>query len=268
MIALLGLPGLYQNWLLAALDPGSKYMQPNATNFETRSDQIDWYKKLETDARSLSHYHCVINTYVDNKNFAWFLYNFFEKTDAVNIKIGSFVEDIDRKAIGTYAFNGLHDHLYRSYNFDRFTDPQYRTNAAIEYFYFLLINQDADFKKTTALTDARFINIEYLDFSNLAVLEKKLSLIKLFDQKHFAAMHDRLLQTNAYYINRYQNFVTKVMNHDKNFDIVETAYLGMLLTQLTGIVYDWFNLDVRNTELSAQWSDVLEAIKRNGNNHV
>lgn len=262
MIALLGLPGLYQNWLMAALDPKSIYLQPNSTNFNTKSRYINWYQKLETDIDTLSNYECIVNTYVHDENFVWYLYNFFEKTDNINIKICSFINDIKHKAVGTYAFHELHDHLYQSYNFDQFTNVEYQTNAAIEYFYFLLLNQNSKFKQITSLTDSSFINIEYMDFSNIKVLESKICDIKTFEPHHFYKMYRILLDTNTVYINKYQNFVSKFANC-KNFDILETAYLGLILTKQTGIVYDWFNEDVRNHTLTSHWDHINQVICNN-----
>ena len=45
-IKLLGLPGLYQNWIMSAIDPSSCVNVSLASNFITHSTQVTWIKKL------------------------------------------------------------------------------------------------------------------------------------------------------------------------------------------------------------------------------
>lgn len=258
MISILGLPGLYQNWLRAVLDPSSQFSISHRINFDTHESTVHWYKKLETDIDSIDSKSIVINTYVADRNFVWYLYNFLEKTDAVNIKVESLVEDLGSKAVGTKAFDTLLKHFVESYNLNSHLDCEYKNNAAIEYFYFLLLDQDSRFKKITSLTNLRFLNIEYLDFSNYAVLEQKLSSIDDIDLTHVDKMYQLLRQENLPYLNRQYNFLKKLESNHKNFDILEQSYIGALLTWQSGNVLDWFNPSVRSEAIACQWNKICD----------
>ena len=253
---MLGLPGLYQNWLQAALDPNSQFSISHKINFYTYKSTVNWYKKLETDIDSVAQDSIVVNTYVADQNFVWYLYNFLEKTDAVNIKVESLVEDLKHKAAGTIAFDTLLAHFVESYNLNSYPDIEYQNNAAVEYFYFLLLNQDSKFKKIASLTDVRFVNIEYLDFSNYDILKQKLLPTGCIDLTHFDKMYQLLKQENLPYLNRRNNFLKKLKANDKNFDILEQSYIGALLTWQSSTVYDWFNPDVRAEAIANQWHKI------------
>jgi hypothetical protein len=258
MISILGLPGLYQNWLRATLDPDSQFSISHKINFNTHKSTVNWYKKLETDIDSIDQDSIVINTYVADRNFVWYLYNFLEKTDAVNIKVESLVEDLKSKAVGTMAFDTLLTHFVESYNLNSHPDIEYKNNAAIEYFYFLLLDQDSRFKKITSLTNSKFINIEYLDFSNYDILKQKLLLIECIDLIHVDKMYQLLQQENLPYLKRQHNFLKKLKSNHKDFDILEQSYIGALLTWQSGIVYDWFNPDVRSAAIADQWNKICD----------
>jgi len=256
MISILGLPGLYQNWLLATLDPDSQFSTSQEANFETQNSAVIWHQKLETDIDSIDCNSVVVNTYVSYTNFVWYLYNFLEKTDSVNIKVELLVDNLQLRAPGTRAFDTLLTHFFNSYNLDSKLDSEYKNNAAIEYFYFLLLDQESKFKKTSALTDSAFINIEYLDFSNYNTLKQKLVSIDSFDSVHFDKMYQLLQQRNLYYLDRQNNFLKKLESNHKSFDILEQSYIGALLTWQSGIVYDWFNSDTRSQIITDQWNNI------------
>lgn len=157
LCVLLGLPGLYQNWMQAALDSTSKVQFSVDSNFISYSKTVQLRQKLEINIQDFKNQDTpVINTYVAPENFAWYLYNFLEKTDAIGISVNSLHKDLFIKAPGTVAFDSMLTHFANSYNLDTKTDPAYFYNAAIEYFYFLLINQDAIFKTKSSVTDACF----------------------------------------------------------------------------------------------------------------
>ena len=141
---LLGLPGLYQNWMRATLDNTGSFQLSLNSNFISYSTTTQWERKLDINIQDFKNQKTpVINLYVAPENFAWYLYNFLEKTDGVGILVDSLVSDLFTKAPGTMAFNSMLTHFVNSYNINSETDPVYCYNAAIEYFYFLLINHDS-----------------------------------------------------------------------------------------------------------------------------
>ena len=87
---ILGLPGMYQNWLSAALDPESRFEQQGA-NFLTHHSRVPWLAKIETQTPPPAD--CVINMCVGYHNLVWYLHNYLEKTDAIGIRANYLVED-------------------------------------------------------------------------------------------------------------------------------------------------------------------------------
>jgi hypothetical protein len=255
---IIGLPGLYQNWLISALDPDSKFQLTSQHNFECTRSRCTWIKKNDIDFVTAEFPNSTVNTYVCDENFVWYLYNFFEKTNGVEIYIDSFLEHIESKAIGTVAFNFLFNHLYKHYNFADYTNHEYRTNSAIEYFYFLLLDTKNKFKTQSRFTHPQFVNIEYLDFENSTILKNKLSHLELFDSTYFDHMYSLLHQRNLKYLSMRKNFINKVLANDRKFDILETAYIGKLLT--TGEPLDWFNSQLREDNINNQWAKICNLV--------
>lgn len=254
---MLGLPGLYQNWLLATLDQHSDFKLQNENNFSCNQSRVKLAMKIQTDLSNITFLHStVINTYVSDQNFVWFLYNFLEKTDGVNIRVDYLIEDLETKAPGTIAFDSILKHWSDSYNLAHHPDYQYRLNSAIEYFYFLLLDTQGNFKHLVGFTDPRFVNIEYANFENKKLLENKLSHLEIFDLNHFNRMYDLLHQRNIRYLTRRHNFVSKIQSNNKNFDILELAYIGMLITDQDPI--DWFNTQLRESIINDRWSDICD----------
>jgi len=252
---ILGLPGLYQNWLLAALDQNSKFKLDSENNFFCSQSKIKWVTKIQTEPIDLMLLNStVVNTYVSNENFVWFLYNFLEKTDGVGIRVDNLIEDLYTKAPGTIAFDSMLKHWSDSYSIDQHPDQQYRINSIIEYFYFLLLDAQSDFKYQVRYTDTKFVNVEYSDFENKNLLKSKLSHLEIFDLDHFNRMYDLLYQRNSRYLTRKQNFVSKIKSNNKQFDILELAYVGMLFTGQDPL--DWFNVQLRNNMIKDRWSDI------------
>jgi hypothetical protein len=252
--SIIGLPGLYQNWLRAALDPECDFSLDLDHNFLCKKSKYEWIKKIEVDFLTAKFSGTTVNTYVNDQNFVWFLYNFLEKTDGVGILVNCLIEDLESKSSGTVAFNFMFKHFSASYDINNHKDHQYRNNAIIEYFYFLLLDQHGVLKSQCRFTDASFINIEYADFENKNTLKNKLSNIKLFDVDHFDRMYMLLYQRNKRYLTLRQNFVNKIFQNNRNFDILETAYIGTILTNSQ--MLDWFNQDVRDQTINERWSDI------------
>jgi hypothetical protein len=160
-IALLGLPGLYQNWLMSALDKDSQLTIIAERNFKYQGSNFDWYY-YQQDLKSESYNH-VINLYVEEENFIWFLYNFLEKTCEIGIMVDDLLNSLYTKGVGTIAFDQLVKHFTSSYNITSESSEDYCKNAAIEYFYFLLIEKNAEFKiamfKIKYLTVKNFMSV-------------------------------------------------------------------------------------------------------------
>ena len=75
-VALLGLPGLYQNWLLSALDVSAQVRMSGEHNFISHSGKINWFKKMGADLDQIPELiqtSMVINSYVLDENFVWYL---------------------------------------------------------------------------------------------------------------------------------------------------------------------------------------------------
>lgn len=244
---LLGLPGAYQNWVLGALDPDSKVRLSDPKNFITEQSSILFYKKLDTELTTLDNQATVINSFVKQENFVWYLYNFFEKTDNVGIEVERLVSQLFNKASGTVAFDGLLKHFITSYKLTSQTDPDYLNNAAIEFFYLLLIDQNSKFKYKSQYTNEAWINIEYNNFGDVDCLKNKFCGLPGYNQLHFQEMYILLSTRNQKYLTNQKNFVSKLLSGGNEFDILQTAYIGALLYWHDGNRRDWFNTQVRNS---------------------
>jgi len=263
MTTVLGLPGLYQNWLAVVIDPTSKFIFQGSNNFIALDYQVNWIKKMTIDFdHDNFHAHNVINCYVRNENFVWYLYNFLEKTDGVGICVDSLTTDLFNKAPGTVAFDQLLQHLIDTYNLHTWTDSVYHHNACIEYFYFLLLENTSKFKKLTAYHDDKFLNIEYNDFNSSQTLIECLQHLPTFDLSRFDTMYELLYNRNNRYLTRQQQFLLKLNSETVDFDILEWAYIGVLLYWQDGIILDWFNVDVRQNILKNHRSDLCIYAKK------
>ena len=263
MTTVLGLPGLYQNWLTAVIDPISKFMFQGSNNFIALNHQVNWVKKMTIDFdHDNFHGHDVINCYVRNENFVWYLYNFLEKTDGVGICIDSLIIDLFSKAPGTVAFDQLLKHLIDTYELHIWTDSAYHHNACIEYFYFVLLENTSKFKKFTAHHDDKFLNIEYNDFNSSKKLIECLQCLPTFDLTRFDNMYKLLCHRNSRYLTRQQQFLSKLNSNTVEFDILEWAYIGVLLYWQDGVILDWFNVDVRQNILKNHRSDLCIYAKK------
>jgi hypothetical protein len=247
MIYIIGLPGLYQNWLMSALDRGSSYKMPNSTNFNYRGTNIQWIFKLKDTVKFHTN-DIVFNTYVERKNFVWYLYNFLEKTGEINVRIDNLFADLLVKAPGTVAFDGMLSHFVDSFNISNDCTQEQITNSLIEYFYFTLVD-DNDFKKQALYTNPMYINIEYNDFGNIDSLLSKVKQYKDLDLAHFTKMYKILEETNYAYLNRQKLFLDKINSDNVTFDILETAYIGALLFWYNNEKLDWFNSSIRSDTL-------------------
>jgi hypothetical protein len=254
------MPGLYQNWLLSAVDPTSKIDLSGTNNFVTVSTQVELLEKFDQDlSKPLSG--TVINSWVDNENFVWYLCNFLEKTDGVGILIDSLIDDLFSKAKGTVAFDGLLKHFVKTYNLTSTTERAYCYNAAIEYFYFLLCDQYAEFKLKAQHKQEHFINIEYNDFSDKQVLINKLSVLPNFSLTHFENLYQQLKSRNTRYLTKRSTFIKSFLTQGANFDILELAYIGYLISKITKTQLDWFNPSIRETNIAIHKDTICKVLQ-------
>jgi hypothetical protein len=144
--------------------------------------------------------------------------------------------------------------LFKTYDLTDHRDYQYRKNAAIEYFYFLLLEQNTFFKTQSIFTDPSFLNVEYAEFENRDLLKSKFLKLEQFDIDHFDHMYGLLSQRNKRYLNLRQNFVQKILLNSRDFDILETAYIGTLITGNDQM--DWFNPNFRDQKINEKWADI------------
>lgn len=253
MINVIGMPGLYQNWTVSCLDLASKYIVDSESNFLTQSDCVNLKFKMvdTTPADGLN-----VNLYVADKNFVWYLYNFLEKTDGVGIHVDNLVNDLFSKSPGTVAFDYMLKHFIDSYKITSDTSLDYCTNAIIEYFYFAL-NSNYQFKTIAKSTLSNAINIEYDDFSNANKLIKLLESVPNFSEPHFLKRYQSLVDRNERYLTKKINFVKK-LNAKAPLDILEMAYVGVLLEEITQAKLDWFNPTVRTTLLDKHYQSVCD----------
>ena len=243
-VCLLGLPGLYQNWLISAIDKNSTVKELSLHNFDTKSTLVEWLKKIDTNLTNLPNLP-IVNCYVNDKNFVWYLYNFLEKTDSIGIQVSNLQEDFFRLSQGTIAFDFMLNHFVTTYNITPETDISTINNMLIEYFYFLLINEQTNFKKQSSATVTGAINIEYNDFNNVDKLIKLLSPLQI-DIDHLTKRHQQLYLRNQRYIDKPNTFVVNYNN--MCLDILEIAYVGYLITKNTNVgTLDWYNTRVRDS---------------------
>ena len=256
---MLGLPGLYQNWLLSALDASAISTVDKDHNFITRTQTVNWIKKIDLELSTvveLAQTHNIVNCYVDEHNVVWYLYNFLEKTDGVGILVSNLAHDLFTKASGTVAFDGLLKHLIKEYNLTPEHSYEYKTNAIIENFYLLLIDQTSRFKQQLHFKSDAAVNIEFRDFENCNTLITKLHQLPRFDDVHFKNRYQQLTLRNATYLNRASEFLSKLDSYTNHFDALETAYLGWLLWNIIPERQDWFNMSVREDLLKNNWSAI------------
>lgn len=254
-IILLGVPGLYQNWLRAAVDPASTYTLSYDHNFLSTSNSVTLISKLTTNIDSING--TVINTTVSDRNFVWFLYNYFEKTSGIGVKINNLIAELTTKAYLSVPYTEMLDHINSSYKITSSSTPDYIYNSFIEYFYFNLIKPSIFRQK---LSDSRngFIDVEYDDFSNQDRLIEKFSMLPKFNADHFIRHHKLLVERNEPYLNKKAAFLVKIKERANNFNILELSYIGALLYWNDKIELDWFNREFRMQALSDRHNDIYE----------
>ena len=259
-VCILGMPGLYQNWLVSALDPASKCIESSNNNFLSKSKMLCWIDKSDANLKHiLQQYPIIINTYVKDENFVWYLYNFLEKTDGVGIKIDNLANDLFTKAPGTIAFSFMLDHFIDSCNITTETTIESINNSLVEYFYFLLLNKNSEFKIKSSRKESNAINLEFDTFSDCNILTNLLVQVPGFDAAHFQNMYNWLVARNHMYLHKKKRFKEKIVNH-QNLDLLELAYVGYLVSNHTNTMLDWYNVDTRNSAVQTHRQLLLESV--------
>lgn len=252
-IVLLGLPGLYQNWLMAAVDPNSKVQLHGDQNFFCSKSCVKWRIKPGTVEYPVANDQLIIlNLYVKEQNFPWYLYNLFEKTYDIRIMIDNFVDDLLAKGDQFEIFNHFKSMLL---------EIDYKdNNQVIDFFYHLFLNKNGYLAKDTQFVHESYINIEFDDFNRPLLLEQKFSVIPEFDSKHFSTLYKTLVDRNQRYLNQKKNFLTKLENCQE-LDIIETAYVGKLASMLFNKTLEWHKPSVRNIIIKHKTKEISDLAK-------
>lgn len=249
-IVLLGLPGLYQNWLMAAVDPHSKLQLHGTQNFFCAKSVVKWVIKIQIeDYPEADEDLIVLNLAVHEKNMPWYLYNLFEKTYDINVRIDSFVEDIIDKGTKFSIFN-----LFR----DKILQIDYRDqNEIIYFFYKFFVDKDSFLYKYCPVKNNKYINIEYDDFGDPALLQQKLSSIPNFSEDHFNKLYESLAARNQRYLNRKQDFLEK-LEKNTQLDVIELGYVGSLVAKLYNKDINWKDEKIRNQVLKHRLPEIKD----------
>jgi len=246
---LIGLPGLYQNWLMAAADPTSSIQTHGDYNFFCSQSRFTWViKNIYTEYPNADN-QTVINMYVKQENIPWYLYNMFEKTYDIRVMVDNLVNDLLDKGEQFSVFNQFRDSLLKlDYS---------NVNEVIGLFYYYFSTQDHIFYKMLPYKQDNYINIEYDDFSDPAKLIDLLTDVPNFDVAHFSNMYEKLVATNSRYLNRKKNFVDRLLAHSE-LDIIETAYLGTVAKKLIGKNLDWQDPIVRRNIMKIKQKEIQD----------
>jgi len=249
-IILLGLPGLYQNWLMAAVDPTSKVQLHGDQNFFCSHSRVKWVIKPGlVDYPVASKDLTVINLMVNQNNFPWYMYNLYEKTYDIKIMINNFAEDIINKGDQFSIFEDTKNDLLNSYS-------KVTNDTVMHYFYRLFSTGDHYLHTATQESRDNYINIEFEDFNHPDVLIDKLRVIEGFDIDHFNSMYTTLVARNSKYLDLRKNFLNRLAQNNSTFDIIETAYIGKLASLLLKQDLDWSKPAVRNSILKYKIKEI------------
>lgn len=252
-IVLLGLPGLYQNWLMAAVDPNSKVQFHGDQNFFCAQSRVKWMIKPGLQEYPVaSNQLTVINLCVNEQNFPWYLYNLFEKTYDIKIMVDSFVDDLLSKGDKFILFEEFKT-LISTIDY---TD----LNAVVKFFYELFYEKTHYLYGVCQAADADYINIEFDDFNQLSILTMKLSMVPGFDPIHCETMYKSLFARNQRYLNRKNEFLGKLENNVP-LDVIELGYVGSLAAQIFDKKIDWGNLTVRESIMKYKIKEIRDLAK-------
>jgi hypothetical protein len=254
-IVLLGLPGLYQNWLMAAVDPTSKVQLHGDQNFFCSKSQVKWVIKSGlVDYPVASDDLTVINLTVNENNFPWYMYNLYEKTYDIKIMIETFAEDIVKKGDKFSFFAETKKELLCQFT-------NLTNDNLIRYFYKLFRSNNHYLYTATRETRNNYINIEFDDFTQPDLLCSKLSRVPGFDSIHFYSSYKLLVDRNFKYLNKKKDFYVRLTSSCLNYDIIETAYIGKLASIIFNKELDWGNPNIRQAVLKHKQQEISDLAK-------
>lgn len=254
-IFLLGLPGLYQNWLMAAVDPTSVFQLHGTKNFFCSKSIVKWQVKVSLEDYSfIGAGDTVINLLVHENNIPWYLYNLFEKTYDIKVQIDNFYIDLQNKASKFTLFAEFKKELehYHVHTHDQL----------VHYFYKMFVDKTNFLYKYVSLYDNKFINIEYDNFTQPILLKNKLSVVPNFNSEHFDNLYKILLERNQRYLNRKQDFLSKLKNKQE-LDVVELGYVGKLVHDMYNKDLDWSSSALRSSILKHKNLEILQYAQNN-----
>lgn len=266
-ILLIGIPGLYQNWLRKILDPTAtiatlhtnfivELQDPNITwdgKFNLLSTQPDFYEKNQDIF--------IVNSVVNPENFPWYLHNFYGKTDEIFLDMDNLQEDFFTKAKDTLAFGNFFSEVSTQYNITEASHPEDITNALIEAIYLTLV-QTHPFRNLLAMRcpNVNSINIEYGDFNSLTKLRSTLKNVPGIDLTTLSDLYAQLKKMNDPYLNSKKYLIAKLASTTNlnDFNVIQQAIIGYAIHGITGRELDWYNTQVRH-ELFAEFNSGVAA---------
>lgn len=253
-ILLIGIPGLYQNWLRKILDPTAT-IATLQSNFivELQNPNIAWDGKFNLLSNQPDFYEThqdtfIVNSVVNPENFPWYLHNFYGKTDEIFINLDKFEDDFFTKARDTQAFGNFFSEVSNQYNINETSSKEDIKNALIEAIYLTLV-QTHPFRNLLAMRcpNTNSINIEYGDFGSLTKLRTALKNVPGIDLSPLSDLYAKLKQMNDAYINSKKYMLTKLASTTKldDFNVIQQAIIGYAIHGITGKELDWYNTQVR-----------------------
>jgi hypothetical protein len=252
-VILLGLPGLYQNWLMGAVDPASTLQLHGTQNFFCPKSIVKWVIKINLNQYPVaSDETIVINLVVNKENMPWYLYNLFEKTYDIKIMIDNFIEDLMIKGNQFSIFEFFKKDLQEI----NLTDE----NEVINYFYKFFQNKTNFLYENVIIKNPNYVNIEFDDFNNPILLKEKLSIIPNFNNDHFDKLYSQLCSRNKRYLNRKKDFIYKLENK-LPLDIIESGYVGSLASEILNKQLPWGDRNLRNLILKNKFVEICALAK-------
>ena len=262
-VSLYGVIGLYQNWLMSAIDSQCSVQTSGDSNFHCRKSYINLYVKAFTynSLESFSVESTVVNIYVKPENFVWFLPQFFEKTYGVGISVESLADDLKNKGDKFFLFHNIKKDIESKYS-----DITYDT--LVDYIFYQFLEKPTQecpkpdmmtvdmVKYSTVISRPHYINIEYKDFYNKDIMVEKLQALPNFNLEHFSKMYELLHVRNQRYFHVYQDFTHKLKNN-LPLNPIESAYVWQLANRLYGKTINWSNQKFRDLVIAKERERLL-----------
>ena len=256
------------------LDPYSK-VSIIGSNFHHHSDNHDvvFIPKIEEALADHAffdklNYDFIINIYVKEENFIWYMHNFLGKTDEHFLEISNLYDELMNKASGTKAFDQLYQHFIRSYGITDDWSRDSCNDALIEFFYLGFVS-DNNIHKNIAMIELNLpnsINLEYEDFDTLNIIKEKLFNVIDISDEILYKKYQQLRKLNHRYFNQKITLADKIQSSSAIVDlnILDQAIIGYLINKLiTDDRLDWFNRTVREELYNTYKSELVGMLRGN-----